>query len=186
MLAITGGCFIISIMYAAIADRMRGGFPDDSHWTSIGKEPPRWKHWARKFVWYTSGFMISLCVLRPELWTGVGYCFLTGILFAQGDRQDMGVLGQLIVPDGDRKKGWLGQLRIGAVFAAVTAPALYFDMALWPMLVGCFLGPIAGAAMTFVYWRRTPKLDLYGQWAWMELYRGFFMALISIGVSTVI
>jgi hypothetical protein len=127
--------------------------------------------------------MIALSVMRPETWGGVGYCFLTGILFAQGDRQDMGVLGQLIVPDGNRLKGWLGQLRIGAVFAAVTAPALYFDMALWPMLVGCFFGPILGAAMTFVYWTPTEKLDLRGQWAWMELYRGFFMATISIAVS---
>lgn len=185
MMLVAAFSFVVSITYAAVADRMRGGFPDDSHWTQHGETPPRWKHWLRKFVWYTSGAMISLCVLRPESWDGVSTCFLIGILFAQGDRQDMGVLGQLIVPDGNRLKGWLGQLRIGAVFAAVTAPALYFDMAIWPMLVGCLLGPILGAAMTFVYWTPTEKLDLRGQWAWMELYRGLFTALVSVAVSLI-
>lgn len=171
------------VAYCALADRMRGGFPDDSHWTSRGETPPRWKHWVRKVVWYTSGFPLAMFITQPTTWGEVGVCFLAGILFAQGDRQDMGVLGQLIIPGGDRKKGWLGQIRIGAVFAAVTAPALYFDMALWPMLVGCFFGPILGAGMTFVYWHPTNVMDLRGQWAWMELYRGLFMALVAIVVA---
>jgi hypothetical protein len=183
VLVLTTIAYLMIIMYAALADRMRGGFPDDSHWTKVGLTPPRWKHWLRKFVWHTSGVMIAIGVMEAEGLRDFGVCFLAGILFAQGDRQDMGVLGQLIIPGGNRLKGWIGQLRIGAVFAVVTAPVLYFDMALWPMLVGCFLGPILGAGMTFVYWYKTEVLDLRGQWAWMELYRGMCMATIAIALS---
>jgi hypothetical protein len=180
--ALTAFACTAIIVYAALADRMRGGFPDDSHWTEVGETPPRWKHWLRKFVWYTSGLMIAMGVMEAESLRDFGVCFLAGILFAQGDRQDMGVLGQLIVPDGDRIKGYLGQLRIGAVFAAVTAPALYFDIRLWPMLVGCALGPIVGAVVAKTFWFRTDFLDLRGQWAWMELFRGLFMAMFALAI----
>jgi len=143
-------------VFAALADRMRGGFPERRFW---GRDI------VRMAAWYASGALVAM-LIRPDWW-----CLLAGILFAQGDRQDMSVMAELIRPDGKRLKGWLGQFRIGSVFAACTAPMLAVDVAYWPMVVACLLAPAVGALVAHPF----PG----NRWAWMELWRGFFVAVLT-------
>jgi hypothetical protein len=114
------GMTFFVILFAALADRMRGGFPERRFW---GRDI------VRMAAWYASGALVAM-LIRPDWW-----CLLAGVLYAQGDRQDMSVMAELIRPDGKRLKGWLGQFRIGAVFAACVAPMLAVDLAYWPMVV---------------------------------------------------
>ena len=138
------------IAFAALADRMRGGFPERRFW---GRDI------VRMAAWYSSGALIAT-LIRPDWW-----CLLAGVLMAQGDRQDMSVMAELIRPDGKRLKGWLGQARIGAVFAACVAPMLVVDMAYWPMVLACALAPATGALAALA-------APVSSRWAWMELGRG--------------
>lgn len=143
-------------LLCAIADRMRGGFPERRFW---GRDI------VRMGAWYGSGALVAL-LIEPGWW-----CVLAGLLYAQGDRQDMSVMAELIRPDGKRLKGWLGQLRIGAVFSACTAPLLAVDVAYWPMVAAALLAPSTGALMALPW----PG----NRWAWMELGRGFSFAALT-------
>ena len=145
------------IAFAALADRMRGGFPERRFW---GRDI------VRMAAWYSSGALIA-ALIRPDWW-----CLLAGVLMAQGDRQDMSVMAELIRPDGKRLKGWLGQARIGAVFAACVAPMLVVDLAYWPMVLACALAPAVGALLALA-------APVNKRWAGMELARGGLMAALT-------
>ena len=142
------------ILFAALADRMRGGFPERRFW---GRDI------VRMAAWYASGALVAM-LIRPDWW-----CLLAGVLYAQGDRQDMSVMAELIRPDGRRLKGWLGQLRIGAVFAACVAPMLAVDLAYWPMVVAAGVAPALGAIAA-------QGVQVSSRWAWMEVGRGAAVA----------
>lgn len=145
------------IAFAALADRMRGGFPERRFW---GRDM------VRMAAWYCSGALIAT-LIRPDWW-----CLLAGVLMAQGDRQDMSVMAELIRPDGKRLKGWLGQARIGAVFAACVAPMLAVDVAYWPMVLACLLAPAVGALAALA-------APVRHRWARMEFIRGGLMAALT-------
>ena len=152
---------LLVAVFCALADRMRGGFPER-------KFPGR--NVLRMGFWYGGGALVAL-LLEPSWW-----CLLAGVLYAQGDRQDMSVMGQLLRFDGSQLKGWLGQLRIGAVFAAVTAPMLAVSMTYWPMVAAAGIAPAAGAVVgRAVYRARGGTVG----WKWCELGRGFFFAVLT-------
>lgn len=145
----------------ALADRMRGGFPERKF---AGRNV------VRMGAWYGSGALVAL-LLAQDWWA-----LLAGVLYAQGDRQDMSVVGQLLRRDGSLLKGWLGQLRIGAVFAACVAPMLAVDLDYWPMVAASLLSPAAGAVVgRAVYKFRGGTAG----WQWCELGRGFFLAVLT-------
>ena len=152
-------------LFCGMADRMRGGWPTE--WSG-----PKWtRNLLRMGCWYSGGALIAL-YLQPGWW-----CLLAGVLMAQGDRQDMSVMAELIRTDGNRPKGWLGQLRIGAVFAACVLPILFADLHYWPMVPACLLAPAAGM------WVSMQGAGPMNPWAWAECWRGFLMAALAAGFN---
>lgn len=177
---------IFVILYMAIADRMRGGFPDDNFWKP--NPAPRWKHWLRKIVWYLSGGAAAVYLLEPTTATAWAWCLFASILFAQGSRQNMGVIGWLYPGHPKQLMGWLHQLRIGALWALVTMPLYFVDTIFLALTAGSFFGPILGAFLGRFINPRMPLwcLQLTSQWAWTEFFRGAMMALITVLFNFVI
>lgn len=169
-----------TILYMAIADRMRGGFPDDNFWKP--NPAPRWKHWLRQVVWYFSGMWIAVLLTEPATVIAWSWCLVASILFAQGERQNMGVIGWLYPGHSKQLMGWLHQLRIGALWSLVTLPLYFADARFLALSFGSFLGPILGAALARFFHPKLPALcfQLYSQWAWTEFFRGAMTAVTSI------
>lgn len=172
--------------YMAIADRMRGGFPDDNFWKP--NPAPRWKHWLRFFIWQLSGGVLAVYLTQPITIADWCWCLLASVLFGLGERQNMGVIGWLYPNHSKQFMGWLHQFRIGALWALVTSPLYFVSPNFIPMIVGCFFGPIFGALLGKFIHPRMPNwcFQLNGQWAWTEFYRGLMMGSISIVVFNTI
>lgn len=168
-------------LYCAFADRVRGGFPSDRFW----KIKPRWKPPLRSFIWYVSGGILTSCILNPHDIKTVLICLLASILFALGERQNMGVIGWLYPTSQKQFKGWIQQFRIGGLWALIVSPLYFLDSNLWVLIPACFFGPVLGALFARFLWVKLPAiyLELDGQWAWTEFYRGLFMAMIAIGLK---
>jgi hypothetical protein len=169
--------FLVCV-YCAIADRVRGGFPSDRFW----KIKPWWKPPLRSFIWYVSGGVLAACILNPHDIKTFLICVIASILFALGERQNMGVIGWIYPTHSKQLLGWLHQFRIGAVWALIVSPLYFFDERLVVLIPACFFGPVLGALFARFLWVKLPPiyLELDGQWAWTEFYRGLFMALIAI------
>lgn len=165
-------------LYCAIADRVRGGFP-----SSNVLESNEITQRLKTIVWFFSGFVLSAYLLSPQTWIEYGTCVVTSILFALGERQNMGVIGWIYPTSKKQFAGWIQQFRIGAVWAAIVAPTYFLNHELWVLIPACSFGPIIGAvAARFLTFKLRPDwlLELNGQWAWTEFYRGLSMASISV------
>lgn len=167
-------------LYCAIADRVRGGYPSDRFW--LPGQKPWWKPPLRTTIWFLSGFVLSSYILSPSTWLEFLFCGITSILFALGERQNMGVIGWLYEGHPKQFWGWLQQFRIGGIWALLVTPAYFLNSALWVLIPACFFAPIIGAIFAKFLWVKLPReyLELDGQWAWTELFRGWFMAHIAI------
>lgn len=176
---------IAVILFMALADRVRGGFPDDSFWKP--NPAPRWKHWLRKSIWYLSGGVLATYLLNPttpQLW---GICLVSSILFTLGARQNMGVIGWIYPGNSKQLHGWLSQLRIGAVWSIVAVPMYFLNNSLWVMIPACMFGPILGALLGRFINPVMPEwcLQLKSQWAWTEFFRGLMIGAIAITLSNI-
>jgi hypothetical protein len=71
------------------------------------------------------------------------------------------------------------------VWALIVSPLYFLDSNLWVLIPACFFGPVLGALFARFLWVKLPDLclELNGQWAWTEFYRGLFMAMIAIGLK---
>lgn len=169
-------------LYCAVADRVRGGFPSDRFWAP--KSKPWWKPPLRTAVWFLSGAVLSAFILKPSDLYTVAICAVTSVLFALGERQNMGVIGWIYPGHPKQFWGWLHQLRIGAVWALIVSPSYFLNSSLWVLMPACFIAPIIGAVLARFFWQKLPAwcLELDGQWAWTEFLRGYFMALIAIAL----
>jgi len=168
-------------LYCAIADRVRGGFPSDRFW----KIKPWWKPPLRSSIWYVSGGILSASILNPHDIKSFLICLLASILFALGERQNMGVIGWLYPTSKKQFQGWIQQFRIGGLWALIVSPLYFLDSNLWVLIPACFFGPALGALFARFLWVKLPDLclELNGQWAWTEFYRGLFMALIAVSLK---
>lgn len=171
--------FLLCI-YGAIADRVRGGFPSDNFWLPNPK--PWWKPPLRTAVWFSSGAVLSSYILQPDSLISFGICVVSAILFALGERQNMGVIGWIYPGHPKQFWGWVHQFRIGALWSLCVSPLYFLNNTLWVLIPACFFGPIIGAALARLFWVKLPRIffELDSQWAWTEFIRGMFMYIIAI------
>jgi len=166
-------------LYCAIADRVRGGFPSDNFWKPNSK--PWWKPYLRTAIWFSSGGVLAAYILTPQTITDWATCGLASVLFALGERQNMGVIGWLYPTSKKKLQGWLQQFRIGGLWALIVSPLYFVDERLVVFIPACFFGPVLGAMCGVLFSKvKLPRIcfELDGQWAWTEFWRGWFMATI--------
>jgi len=172
---------LIIAFYCAFADRVRGGFPSDRFWLPAQK--PWWKPPLRTFIWFTCGLILAWYMTHPSSFAQIAICIVASVLYALGERQNMGVIGWLYPTHPKQIWGWLQQLRIGALWSACVMPLYFLDVKLCiSLILGCFFAPILGALFGRFINPQLPSycFELNNQWAWTEFYRGFFMSIISI------
>lgn len=171
---------ISTALYCAAADRIRGGFPSTTIWK------PKNKALRRIFltsIWFFSGFVLSAHLLPIQSINDILVCAVTSILFALGERQNMGVIGWIYPESAKQLAGWLQQFRIGAVWTVLISPSYFLNSDLWVLIPACFFGPVIGALLgRFLSFKLEPDwlFELNGQWSWTEFYRGLSIATIAI------
>lgn len=157
------------ILFAAGADRVRGGFPNAS--TFAPRAKPKGIDVLREIMKYLYGMGLALPVTdNPWL------VLAAGPLWQLGTRQDFGGMFRVYWPD--KPGGWWHILRVGAVWPLPVCALAYWDLGFLLFLPAS----IVGNGLAHYCALRTPlelpawALELRTKPAWSEVYRGAFVA----------
>jgi len=181
--------YIIPPIWCAIADRVRGGFPDDTLWLDASGETdkPKWVDHVRHAVKFTYG--AALVLPFTQTWW---HLVVAGITWKFGEQiaSDFGGTFRLIAG----KDKWLYPLiRVGASWAIVPVVALaYFVQMIGLLMPISVVSCIFSALIAKQIWKskllaswlkRIPQKLLQlnsGPAAWQETLRGFINGSLAV------
>lgn len=166
--------YIIPPIWCAIADRVRGGFPDDTLWLAASGETdkPKWVDHVRHAIKFTYG--MALVLPFTTVWWQV---LVAGVTWKFGE-QIAGDFGGTFRYIAGKDKWFTPLMKVGLMWALATVASLVYFLPQITMLFGISVISVVTSALIAKRVWYTPNvpawlLQLQTPGAWQEVLRGF-------------